>query len=198
MPSLRKPLLAVVAASALIGGAAWAASTHTHHMQVRLPDGEIVQVNYVGDVAPRVVMQPVADQAAQDPLQAIGFPGFGAMDRIFADMERQQAAMMQQVAAMEHEAATHGATGGPALVATGQQPANGVNWSYVSSTTSSNGCTQTVEWHSGGPVAKGAEAAQPQVIRTSSGNCDKAVKDTPVHEAAEVKQQATAPDGKTI
>ena len=196
MPSLRKPLVIIAAVSALLGGAAWAASAQTHHMQVQLPDGEIVQVNYVGDVAPRVVMQPVtADPAAeQDPLQAIGFPGFGSMNRIFADMERQQAAMMQQVAAIEHEAATHGTTATTA----GQPIANGVNWSYVSSSTSSNGCTQTVEWHSGGAVAKGAEAAQPQVIRTSSGNCDKAVKDTPVHEAAEVKQQATAPDGKTI
>jgi len=186
----RKSLLAAAAATALIGGGAWAASAYTHHLQVRLPDGEIAQVDYVGEVAPRVVVQPIA--AARDPLIAIGFPGFGQMDRIFADMERQQAAMMQQVAAMEHDIATHAVTGAPV---------NGhANWSYVSTTTSSNGCTQTVEWHSQAPQSQGAGTAQaqPQVIRTSSGNCDKAVKDTPVHEAADVKPQAAAPAGKTV
>jgi len=189
----RKSLLAAAAATALIGGGAWAASAYTHHLQVRLPDGEIAQVDYVGDVAPRVVLQPTAADAAAvapDPLVAIGFPGFGQMDRIFADMERQQAAMMQQVAAIERAAAT------------GQhQPVNGgVNWSYVSSTTSSNGCTQTVEWHSQGVDSPNAAQvqAQPQVIRTSSGNCDKAVTDTPIHEAAEVKPQAAVPAGKTV
>ena len=194
MQSLRKPLLVAAAATALVGGAAWASSAYTHHLKVRLPDGEIAQVDYVGDVAPRVVLRPVAAVpvvAAQDPLMAVGFPGFVSIDRIFADMQRQQAAMMQQVAAMQHQIATNG----PAMVATGQRPAHGVNWTYVSSTTSSNGCTQTVEWHSGG-AANGAQA-QPQVVRTSAGNCDKAVKETPVHEAADVRQ-AAAPVGKTV
>ena len=202
MPLPRKSLLAAAAATALIGGGAWAASAYTHHVQVRLPDGEIAQVDYVGDVAPRVVLQPVAADAgavARDPLMAIGFsggfPGFGQMDRIFTDMERQQAAMLQQVAAMERAAVT------------GQHAANapthgGVNWSYVSNTTSSNGCTQTVEWHSQGAKSQGAGQkdvqGQPQVIRTSSGNCDKAVKDTPIHEAADVKPQAAVPAGKTV
>ncbi len=192
----RKTLLAAAAATALIGGGAWAASAYTHHVQVRLPDGQIAQVDYVGDVAPRVVVQPAAAaDAGANPVMAIAFPGFGQMDRIFADMERQQAAMMQQVAAMEHAAATDhaGETGQHAAHA----PANGVNWSYVSSTTSSNGCTQTVEWSSQG-AAQGGQQAQPQVIRTSSGNCDKAVKDTPIHEAADVKPQAPVPAGKTV
>jgi hypothetical protein len=192
MQLLRKPLLVAAAATALIGGGAWAASAYTHHLQVKLPDGEIAQVDYVGDVAPRVVLQPVAADAAADPFVAAGFPAFGQMDRIFADMERQQAAMMQQVAAMEHNIAVHG----PAPVATGQHPGM-ANWSYVSSTTTSNGCTQTVQWSSSDAAAKGAPA-QPQVIRTSSGNCDKAVKDTPVHQAADVKPQTAAPAGKAV
>jgi hypothetical protein len=91
---------------------------------------------------------------------------------------------------MEHNIAIHG----PALVATGQHPGM-ANWSYVSSTTTSNGCTQTVQWSSSD--AKGAPA-QPQVIRTSSGNCDKAVQETPVHPAAEVKPQAAVPAGKAV
>jgi hypothetical protein len=201
MQLLRKPLLVAAAASALIGSGAWAASAYSHHMQVRLPDGEIAQIDYAGDVAPRVVLQPVAaDPMAvlRDPFMAIGFPGLGQMDRIFADLERQQAAMMQQVAAMEHNLAMPG----PGLVATGQHLANGPVdgrqvWSYVSSTTSSNGCTQTVEWSSPGVPAQGAQA-QPQVIRTSSGNCGKAVDDAPVHQAADVKSQGATPAGKAV
>lgn len=193
MQLLRKPLLAAAAAAVLIGGGAWAASTYPHHLQIRLPDGQIAQVDYAGDVAPRVVLRPVAaPPAAIDPVMAIGFPGFGQIDRIFADMERQQAAMMQQAAAIEHEIATRG----PALVNAGPHAANGnVNWTYVSSTSTSNGCTQTVEWTSPGAAAKDA---QPQVIRTSSGNCDKAVKDAPVHDVAEVGPQPPAPVGKVI
>jgi hypothetical protein len=195
MQLLRKPLLVAAAATALIGGAALAASNYTHHMSVRLPDGSIAQVDYVGDVAPRVVLQPVATDAAADaadPFMAVGFPGFGQMDRIFADMQRQQAAMMQQVAAMEHDVAIHG----PAAIATGAGPGM-ANWSYVSSTTSSNGCTQTVEWTSQGDATK-TTAAQPQVVRTSAGNCDKAVKDTPIHTVADVKPATPEPAGKTI
>jgi hypothetical protein len=188
MQLLRKPLLAAAAATALIGGGAWAASAYTHHLQVRLPDGEIAQVDYVGDVAPRVVVQPVA----ADPFVAAGFPAFGQMDRIFADMARQQAAMMQQVAAMEHNIAVHG----PALIATGQHPGM-ANWTYVSTTTTSNGCTQTVQWSSSGAAANGTQS-QPQVIRTSSGNCDKAVQDTPVHPVSDVKPQAAVPAGKAV
>ncbi len=136
-----------------------------------------------------MVVQPAAPDPTADPFVAIGFPAFGQMDRIFADMQRQQAAMMQQVAAMEHDIAVHG----PALVATAQHP--GVaNWSYVSSTTSSDGCTQTVEWTSSSTAAN----AQPQVVRTSAGNCDKAVKDTPVHPVADVKTPAQTTVGKAV
>ena len=197
MQVLRKPLLAAAAATALIGGGAWAASSYTHHVQVVLPDGQIAQVEYVGDVAPRVVVQPVVTDpavVAQDPFVAMGFPGFGQIDRIFADMAHQQAVMMQQVAAMQRDIATHG----PALAATGQHGVNGgANWSYVSSTTTSNGCTQTVQWSSQGATAPGA-SGQPQVIRTSSGNCDKAVQDAPVHAAADVKAPTASPVGKTV
>lgn len=191
----RKPLLVAAAVAALIGGGAWAASARTHHMQVSLPDGEIVQVNYVGDVAPHVVVRPVAAApvaVAGDPFMATGFPGFGQMDRIFLDIQRQQAAMMQQVAAMQHDMAAHGA----ALASTGQHPAGGTNWSYVSSTTTSNGCTQTVEWSQG--AATRSADAQPQVIRTSSGNCDGAVKETPVHPVADVPAQPKVLPGNTI
>jgi hypothetical protein len=185
MQNLRKSCLAAAGLALVIGGCAYAASQYTHHLQVTLADGEVAQVDYVGDIAPRVVMQPIA--VAQDPLPDM--LGFGSVDQIMVDLARQHAAMMQQVAQMQADMAAQPA----GVPVADQHTANGVHWSYVSTTTTSNGCTRTVEWHT-----TGAQAEQPQVIRTSSGTCDTAVNPAPVHDAADVKSQVPAPAGKVV
>jgi hypothetical protein len=156
MPSLRTPLLVIAAVTAVVGGGAWAATNYTHHINVTLPDGSIAQVDYVGDTAPRVVLRPISTVpiskvpvstvpvstvpvAAQNPVFAIAFSGFAQMDRIVADMQRQQQVMMQRAAAMQRAMVAHPV----AVMASAGQ--HGASFSYVSTTTSNNGCTQTVQ-----------------------------------------------------
>jgi hypothetical protein len=47
------------------------------------------------------------------------------------------------------------------------QPAGTMHYSFVSTTTSANGCTQTVSYSSDQVAATG----EPKLIRTSSGDC---------------------------
>ena len=157
-------------AALLLAGTAAAAAEKLHTMHVALPDGSVAQIEYAGDVAPRVAVQPVeaVPVAYADP--------FAELDRMAAYMEAQHQAMMQQVAAMEQAAAKDGATPGQ-LTVVGDLPA-GTHFTYVSSSTDANGCTQTVQYSSDG------SSAQPKVTRTSAGSCDKATSDAPVAASA--------------
>jgi hypothetical protein len=67
-----------VAAAALAGTAFAAARNHV--MNVALQDGSVVRVEYAGDVAPKVVVEPIAPVAGQwaaTPLPSLA--GFGQM-----------------------------------------------------------------------------------------------------------------------
>lgn len=163
MRHARKAILAG-AAALLVGSAAVAASAELHHMNVRLPSGAIAQIEYVGDVAPKVrIAQPAVQRVAViDP--------FVQMDQVMASMEARHRAMIAHMAALQRAAAVQAPTEpGQQLVAAGNAPA-GRNYSMVSvsSTTDANGCTHTVETRSDG------KSSTPQVTRTSAGNCDKA------------------------
>ena len=161
MRKLRTALLAG-AGALLVAGAAVAAEKY-HVMNVALPDSSVAQIQYQGEVAPRVVLAdaPVQRIVLADP--------FADMDRMFATMEMQHQQMMRQVAQMQAqmEDAVKQAQSQTraASVTTGAAPANGVvQYSFVS-TTSSDGCTTSVRWSSDG------SGAQPQVYKASSGNC---------------------------
>jgi len=160
MRLMSKVLLGGLATVALAGTAV-AAEHAVHTMNVALPDGSVAKVRYVGDQAPEVRIVPVAVQAMPMPVVMID-PTFAAFDRMFAAMDAQADAMMRQAAMM----AAMPATTAPLQHADMQKlPAGTVSYSYVS-TTSSNGCTQTVRMTSDG------SSQQPQVIRTSAGKCD--------------------------
>jgi len=161
MRKLRTALLAG-AGALLVAGAAVAAEKY-HVMNVALPDGSVAQVQYQGEVAPRIVVAdlPVQHIALADP--------FADMDSIFAAMELQHRQMMQRVAQMEAQMADalkHAQSETRTVSTTdGASPANGVvEYSFVS-TTKSNGCTTSVQWRSDG------SGAEPQIYKTSSGAC---------------------------
>jgi hypothetical protein len=167
-----RPTILAGGAALLLAGTAAAAAEKLHTMNVALPDGSVAQIEYTGDVAPKVSVQPL------DAIPVAFVDPFAELDRVAAYMEAQHAAMMQQVAQLERAAAQSGAPGQMTLV--GNLPA-GAHYTFVSSTTDASGCTQTVEYSSDG------SGAQPQVTRTSAGSCDKAVSDAPVT-ASTVKQ----------
>jgi hypothetical protein len=161
-------------AALLVAGTAAAAAEKLHTMNVDLPDGSVAQIEYAGDVAPKVAVAPVA---YADP--------FLQLDRVAEYMEAQHQAMMQQFAAMEQTAARAGAAQPGQMTLTGNLPA-GSHFTYVSSTTDGRGCTQTVEYSSDG------SSAQPKVTRTSAGSGDKATNDAPVAASA---TKAPEPEG---
>ena len=155
---LTRTSLLAGAAALLVAGTATAAAEKLHKMQVALPDGGTVHVEYAGDVAPKVTVDQAEPQGAYDP--------FAELDRIALAMQARHQAMMQQMAAMQQAAAAGGdGSGGIALV--GNLPA-GAHVSYFSSTTDASGCTRTVQYSSDG------SGAEPQVTRASAGNCDAA------------------------
>ena len=179
----RTTILAGGAALLVAGTAAYAAEK-IHTMNVSLPDGSVAQIEYTGDVAPKVSVVPAGavPVAYADP--------FAQLDRMAAYMVAQHHAMMQQVQAMQQAAAKSGAGAPGQLTVVGNQPA-GTHYTYVSSTTDENGCTQTVEYSSDGG------SAQPKVTRTSAGSCDKATSDAPVPASAP-KQAAPERPGTKV
>ena len=74
-------------------------------------------------------------------------------------------------------------------VAQGAAPQGGVvQYSFYSSSSGQNGCTETVEWRSDG------SGKEPQVVRASSGNCDSIQRsDKPIPTAEVVQPARPAP-----
>ena len=178
----RKIILAGGAALLALGTAAVAADK-LHTMNVALPDGSVVQVQYAGDVAPKVALQPV------DAVPVAFVDPFAELDQMAAAMEAQHQAMMQQVAQLEQAAAHAGSAGANGVTLVGDLPA-GTHFSYVSSTTDANGCTQTIEYSSDG------SSQQPQVTKTSAGSCDGARSDAPVAVSAAKQTEPAGPGTK--
>jgi hypothetical protein len=151
-------------ASAALAGAAIAARNDSKMMLIALPDGSVEHVRYEGDVAPEVMF--VRDPAPAGMFTAAFGPGspFVEMERISAVMEAHAQAMMRQAAAMQ---AQMPAANGKGIVMTNAagQPVGVMHYSYVSSTTTADGCTQTVQYSSDG------SNNQPKLIRTSTGSC---------------------------
>lgn len=173
---LTRKIILAGGAALLVAGTAAVAADKLHTMNVALPDGSVAQIEYAGDVAPKVSVQPVraVPVAFADP--------FAEFDRLAAYMEARHRAMMQQVAEMERAAAQAGSAGPGQVTLAGDLPA-GTHFTYVSSTTDANGCTRTVEYSSDGG------GAQPKVTRTSAGSCDAAKPDA----AAPVTASVPAP-----
>ena len=93
----RTTILAGGAAMLLAGTAAYAADK-LHTLNVSLPDGSVAQIEYSGDVAPKVSVVPATVPIAYaDP--------FAELDRMAAYMEAQHAAMMRQMPDMQHHEA---------------------------------------------------------------------------------------------
>ena len=167
MRNVRTAMIAVVGTLAL-AGAALAANDDPRMMLVALPDGSVQHIEYQGEAAPQLVW--LHDPASGTIVATFGPESpFAEFERISVAMEANAEAMMRQVAAMQ--AQTPAVVGGTGIVMTNAagQPAGVMHYSYVSSTTHADGCTQTVQISSDGSTGD-----QPRVIRTSAGSCGSA------------------------
>jgi hypothetical protein len=174
---MRKLHTALLAAGglALAAGAAHAAGK-LNTMNVALPDGTVAQIAYEGNVPPRISVVPVA---AADP--------FAELERMSAMMQARHEMMMRQVAQMQQQARQQivaaqrsgaGANEPGQVVVSTNLPAGSYSYTMVSTTSSAGGCTQTVEWRSDG------SAKEPQVTKTSAGDCSAVLKNAPAIPAA--------------
>lgn len=115
--NLPKTVLLAGAGAFALAGLAQAQVPDSRVMSIRLPDGQVEQIRYTGDVAPDVVLLP---QAPAAPQMMAGDP-FALLRRISAMMDAQAAAMMQAMAmqplAMQPLAGAGGF--GPVAVAAG-------------------------------------------------------------------------------
>ena len=148
--------LGALGAAALAGGAI-AAGQQTHRMDVPLPDGGVVHVEYVGDVAPNVTVAPSGRGGMWEPM---AFPGFGNFNGMFEQMDRQ----MRQIQE------TASAPGGINVASYGSMPEGSSSVSVVSTSNGSSSCTRTTE-----VVSQGA-GKPPKITNSASGDCGGATK----------------------
>lgn len=162
MRKFRSLILAGAGLAAVMAGTAFARDA-MHDMAVRLPDGSIEHIRYVGDQPPKVtydtrgdrLLVPVFDDAfAADP--------FAEIEQISAAMDLQAARMMQ---VFDHAAPL--AAAGPGLldVDMGHLPPGVQGYSFYSVTSGGKTCSQAIRYMSDGHGA-------PKVEKTASGACD--------------------------
>jgi hypothetical protein len=159
---------AVFAAGVALAVPAIAHDAAMHVVNLVLPDGQIEQVSYRGDVPPRFVAVPVGFAASP----------FADFERMSAMMDRQIDAMMQQAAALSRLT--------PML--TGMQV--GAPGTTFVATFSSNGtCTRSTQ------ITFAPGMAQPQEVSSVSGDCvaGQRQRSPQVISTATVKSRHTAP-----
>ena len=153
------PALAIAGFAAALAGTAIAASPKTHVMNVPLPDGSVARVEYVGDVAPKVTIDPAA--ASDESWVGDVMPSFAGFDRMIEQMNRETQAVMRQVQQMSVRSGAPGMN----VASYGSLPAGANTVSVVSVSNAGGTCTRTTE-----VVSQGA-GKPPKVTSKVSGNC---------------------------
>ncbi|HEX5183099.1 MAG TPA: hypothetical protein VFW19_08100 [Allosphingosinicella sp.] len=164
----RKAVFIGLASLAMAGAACAADAPRLHTLNIALPDGSVEQIRYSGDRPPVVVLRDAPAPQALAPLAWFdGFDpaSFAMLDRIAADLDRSEAAMMRRIGL-----ARPGANGMPGLdlAADGALPPGTTRYSFVSTTTSDGTCSRSMEAISTGPNTP------PKVVTHVSGKCPKA------------------------
>ncbi|MFW2853895.1 hypothetical protein ACM61V_18645 [Sphingomonas sp. TX0543] len=158
---VRSALLAGIAALA-VAGTALAGNFRGKVMTVNLPDGLIARVEYQGDVAPKVTVEPPDGELEVAWSGASGAP-FTMLDRISGDLDRQFDTMVRQVRLLEALPTTDmGLANWPSAQAL---PANATRYSYVATSTGKGFCARSMEIISEGPHQK------PRITTSTSGDC---------------------------
>jgi len=191
MRKLRTAVLAG-AAALCVAGAAVAASNDTHVMAVSLPDGSVAHIQYKGDVAPKVRIDPILAIAPIGVVDWFDDAPFAAFARIFADMDRQAATMMRQFQILQTQPAGNWAK--PGLAGFGGMPAGTVSYRFVSTNDGEHVCSRS--WQ----VTSQGGGQQPKLVSASSGDCGTASPKSGTGTAIPVKAAPTAPhvDTSTI
>ena len=150
---------AAVLAAAGLAGASAAEPARTHVLTVRLPDGSIEQIRYLGD-------QIRFDQA---PLFSPGFEAVGedspfvALARMSAEMDREAQAMWNETARLQNS--VFGFPDTFAMVDLAKLAPGARSVSVVSTLSGGHVCTRSVE------VYASPEGGRPRIVTRRSGDC---------------------------
>jgi hypothetical protein len=156
---MKLPVLALVGtAAAALAGTALAASSDHHAVDVALPDGSVAHIEYRGDVAPKVTIQPMAPAGVAQGWAPIAFPVFPEMDAMFEQMRR-------QIIEAQRMARQPVAVPGMNVAAFGNMPAGANSVSVVSVSNGGKTCTRTTE------VTSAGAGKPPKVVTNVSGDC---------------------------
>lgn len=182
MRTLSKLGLAAICAAGVAGTAA-AAARNAHVMNVALPDGSVAHVEYVGDVAPKVIVAPASPIAWSGFAAPVDLPMNG-FDAMFAQMDREMAATMRQIDQIARQPIAAGAHGAN-LAAYGSAPEGSSSYSVVTVSENGRECSRSTE-----VIGQGAGKA-PKVVSKVSGDCGATpsaapavqVPDGPIHQS---------------
>jgi hypothetical protein len=163
MRPLRKAILAGAAAIALVGVAGWATAEikNAHVLDVRLADGSVAHIHYVGDTPPTISFGP-------SPLLSPASNPFGP-ESPWAALDRMSQAMDRQVDAMFRELATQPVPplvgSGLTQVDVGKLPPGERGFTMVSTISGNGLCIRDVQYQSFG------DGKPPKVVTRTSGSC---------------------------
>jgi hypothetical protein len=160
--------IGIVAAAGLASGADAQQkinkSGNSHEMTVRLPNGSLEQIRYIGDQPPEITFPH---------LRALPFPSISIFDASdtgspFADLERISIEMDHETLAMLSEAnllaQMPSSPDDLIKVGFGKLPPGTQGYTVVSSMSGNNTCTRSVRYFSSGN-------GKPRVETSTSGNC---------------------------
>lgn len=139
-----------------------AAANHNRVMTRDLPDGSLARIEYQGDVAPKLTVEPMTRLVPVQLADPAIIASFALFDRIAADMDRLMDAMFRQARMLE-VAAVRGATLDGA--AFGNLPVGTVSYRFVSTDTGNGTCARSIH------VTPLGAGQQPKVVSSSSGDC---------------------------
>jgi hypothetical protein len=151
---------AAIAASGFVGAAT--ADSNPHILTVRLPDGSVEHIRYVGDQPPEVSLDQETGPLASPASDLFGADAvFADLDRMSADMDRRAAAMLEEARRMEAHAF---AGSDPLLLDFGKLP-GWRGYSVVSTMSGNHICTRSVQHSSS------SDGRPPRVVTRTSGDC---------------------------
>ncbi|MGE6739163.1 hypothetical protein ACQKGC_02675 [Allorhizobium pseudoryzae] len=161
MRSLRTLLMIGAGIVTVTAGSAFAREM-MHDMTVRLPDGSVEQIRYVGDTPPTIRLDNPAQRVLL-PVTDDLFSGgpFADLERISAAMDRQAAEMMQVFDRVAPPVAAPGLLN----VDIGRLPPGVQGYSVYSVTSGGKTCSQAIRYMSDGH-------GTPKLEQASSGSCE--------------------------
>lgn len=146
---------AILAASGLAGGLSKA-----HVLTVRLPDGSIEQVRYLGDQPPLISF----DEEPTLPFEWFGADSaFAVLDRMSAEMDRETAAILNEAAGLRDSALLP--SGSLTPIDLGKLPPGARGFSVISTLSGGHVCTRSFEY------SASPDGGRPRIVTRTSGDC---------------------------